>query len=372
MARAREQFTKAHELHPELPDAAAEMITVSMADRSDEERLWFDRSDAALRPAGRLRGLHRAMNGYLKLAKQPAAVQVWKSRLALLHWATGRYAEAAAILDDLGDELAPRGLTEFRATRDDVIGECRLFGGRHADAVEAAEEWLAERKFDEAQAAYEKVAKHDAIPAGGRRLLASRIAAVKTAAALERDEWVDLQPAPDLAGWRVLSGDWKVEPDGTLVGVSPIKGSCKLVCEADLGEDIEFTLECDLGGRQGREAVLDRFRIMAGHDDAERRSVTVMVGGSARTVWLTNGFNNEQFEAVRVQTKSPSTLRVILWDGKATVFLNDKKIVDKVKLPEEWLGKGGLAVSDNSPGPPLQMRMRKLRARRLEKAPADF
>jgi hypothetical protein len=437
LARAREQLTKAHELHPEYPDAAAEMITVSLGDRSDEERLWFDRAveaqfdhepayrqlgvtallprwggsheqmlefgrhclasgrfdtfvpafilDVALaigeelpdrRDAFAMPGVYedclRAMNGYLKQPRPPATVHLWKSRLAILHWATGRYAEAAQVLDELGDELAPRALAEFKAKRDDVVGEARLFGGPHADDVEAAEEWIAENKVDEALAAYEKIAERDDIPPGGRRLLASRIAAMKTAAALERYEWVDLQPPPDLAGWRVVAGDWKVDKDGTVVGSTPGQGRFKIVCEANLGEDVEFTLECDLGGRPGREPVLDRFNIMAGHDEDERRAVAVQVGGSAHTVWLTNGFTNENFQAARVQTRNLSTLRVILWDGKATVFVNDQKVFDKVAVPAEWLGGGGLAVSEYSPGPPMQMRMRKLRARKLEKAPADF
>ena len=47
LAAAREQFTRAHEMHPEWPEAAGEMITVSLGDGSDEERLWFDRAVTA-------------------------------------------------------------------------------------------------------------------------------------------------------------------------------------------------------------------------------------------------------------------------------------------------------------------------------------
>ena len=437
LALAREQLTKAHEMHPEYPDAAAEMITVSMGDRSGEERHWFDQAveaqfdhepayqrlgQTALLPrwggsheqmvefgqqclaSGRfdtfvpsyildmalaigedlpdrkdvfeMPGVYedcvRAIEGYLEQAKPPAVVRLLKSRLAILKWSTGRYAEASAILDELGDELAPRALAEFKAKRDDVVGESRLFGGRYADDVETAEKRIAENKLDEALAAYEMIAKQNGIPPGGRRLLDSRIATLKTAAALERYEWVDLQPTPDLAGWRVVAGDWKVEKDGTLVGSTPREGRFKIVCEANLGEDVEFTLECDLAGRPAGEPIIDRFNIMAGHDEAERRAVAVQLGGSAHAVWLTNGFTNENFRTARMQTKTPTALRVIFWDGKATVFVNDTKVFDKAEIPEGWLGGGGLAISEYSPGPRLQMRMRKLRARKLDKAPADF
>jgi hypothetical protein len=48
LALARQSYTKAWELRPDLPHAAAEMITVAMGDSDAEQmRLWFDRALAA-------------------------------------------------------------------------------------------------------------------------------------------------------------------------------------------------------------------------------------------------------------------------------------------------------------------------------------
>lgn len=44
LAKARAALTKAWELRPTLPQAAAAMITVSMGDRAGEEALWFNRA----------------------------------------------------------------------------------------------------------------------------------------------------------------------------------------------------------------------------------------------------------------------------------------------------------------------------------------
>lgn len=47
LAIARQRLTKAYDMHPNLPYAAAEMVAVSMADGGDPERMWFDRAIAA-------------------------------------------------------------------------------------------------------------------------------------------------------------------------------------------------------------------------------------------------------------------------------------------------------------------------------------
>lgn len=77
---------------------------------------------------------------------------------------------------------------------------------------------------------------------------------------------------------------------------------------------------------------------------------------------------------VRAATKNKNNaLRIVLWDGKLTVFVNGKKAVDAEPMEEEWLLGGGLGLAEYAgQGPPTQVRLRKLRVRKLDQAPDDL
>lgn len=441
LALAREQFTRAHEMHPEWPDAASEMIQVSLGEGSDEERLWFDRAVAAqldhatsyrrmlrqtllprwggsheamfdfgreclatgrfdtivpsygyeaavavgeelpdIRDAFALPGVYddcvKVCRGYIDVATNPDALRTWQSRLAVAQWATGRYAEACATLDDLRDDLMQQPLQEFRARGADVVGESRLFGGPHADAFAAAESLVERGKVPEALAAYKPLAKQDSLPAAAQRIVTGRITTLENAVALDRYEWVDLQPRAGLAGWRVVRGDWQVEPDGTLVGTSGERGRLKLLCETELGQDVELTAECDLVQRPTPGKPWGRITFQLAHaanEDQLHRALCVRLYGPQRVIQISHGAIGGQGPAARAATKAKNNVRIVLWDGKISVFVNGKKALDKLELAAEWLEGGGLGIAEYADqGPPTQVRIRKLRARKLDKAPDDF
>ena len=438
LALAREQLTKAHELHPELPEAAAEMITVSMADGSDEERLWFDRAVAAefdhadayqrfglnvllprwggsheemlefgraglatgrfetmvpstfldavlavgrelpdARDALALPGVYddclQVAAGYLEASTSPWVTQVWKSRLVIIHWAAGHYDAACTLLDDLGDTLAARALEDFRVKPDDVVAECRLFAGPHADAAAAAEESIAAGDVAEALTAYTALAERGDLPAPVRRLVAGRVATLKMAKAIDEHDWVDIQPPADFGGWRRVGGDWTREPDGTLSARSD-KGRIKLICESEFGQDVEFTAEIDLVERPTPQKNWERCVIMLAHaagDDTRNDAVAIRLSAPHRGLWVRHGYKDEGEQWAATPLKATNTLRLVLWDGNLAVFVNGDRVVDKFTVPDEWLGGGGLAIGEYSSGP-LALRIRKMRARKLDKAPDDF
>ena len=443
LALAREQFTRAHEMHPEWPEAASEMIQVSLGQGSDEERLWFDRAVAAVfdhatsyrrmvrmvllprwggshdamlefgreslatgrfdtavpswaydaaiavgeelpsvRDAIAMPGVHEscvaACRGYLSATAEPDVARLWRSRLTLVHWATGRYAEACTMLDEVRDELSPQALQEFRVRADDVVGEARLFGGPHADAFAAAEALVERGAVEEALAAYRPLAARDDLPPAARKIVAGRLATLETAAALAGYDWVDLQPPADLAGWRVVTGDWQVEPDGTLVGTSGERGRLKILCEAEIGQDIELTGEVEFLRQPKGRTPAERIVILLAHaagEDREHHAVCVRVIGPGRAVGVTYGVIRGDGPFARAATKDgKNALRIVLWDGKLTVFVNGKKAVDAQPLEEEWLAGGGLGIAEyaGQKGPPTQVRLRKLRVRKLDKAPDDL
>lgn len=441
LAAAREQLTRAHELHPEWPEAASEMISVSLGEGSDEERLWFDRAVAAqfdhepsydrmllqtllprwggsheemiefghaclasgrfdtnvpyygygaavavgaelaaVRDVMAIEGVYddcvRVCRGYFPTAPTPEVARVWHARLAVVHWAAGRHMEACEELDGLRDELAPQPLQEFRVRAEDVIGESRLLGGPDGAAFAAAEALIEDGKVEEALAAYRPLAARDGLAPAARRIVESRLKTLENAAALGRYEWVDLQPPADLTGWRRVFGEWKVEGDGTLVGTIDERGRAKLLCEAELGQDVEVTAECDLIERPTAQKLWFQVTFLLAHDageDERNAAVGIRLDAPSRMVqiapWGVRGLPVNAPDAIKekVGLKAKNTLRIVLWDGRLSVFVNGKKVVDKVALPPEWLEGGGLGIVENT-----VVRIRKLRARKLDKPPDDM
>ena len=318
-----------------------------------------------------------ACRGYLKASSAPHVVRLWHSRLAILHWAAGRYAEASQALDEVKDDLAPQAIGECRVRADDVVGESRLFGGRHGEAFAAAETLVEQGRLEDALAAYGPLAKADDLHAAARQIIAGRVATLEMAAALDRYDWVDLQPRAGLAGWRVVTGDWRVEPDGTLVGTSGERGRLKILCEAEIGQDIELTGEVEFLPQPKGRTPAERIVILLAHaadEDREHRAVCVRINGPGRTVGVEYGVIGGDRPVVRAATKNKNNaLRIVLWDGKLTVFVNGKKAVNAEPMEEAWLSGGGLGLAEYAgQGPPTQVRLRKLRVRKLDKAPDDL
>jgi hypothetical protein len=441
LAVAREHLTRAHEMHPEYPEAALCMISVSLGDGSNEGRLWFDRAVAAqfdymspyklmvhdiLRP--RWGGSHEAMlefgrecldsgrfdtevpgvfldavltigddlpdrrdaladpdvlddcvkvcTGYIAASK-PERARQWKAWLAVIYWAARQYADACPILDELGDDPGPKPLEAFRTRADLVIGECRLFGGPHARAFVAAERLVDDGRDEPALKAFRELADATDLHPAARRLVAGRVVMLEKAAALADMEWVDLQPGADLAGWRTVGGAWQVDADGTLVGTSRGAGLFKLLCETEVGRDVEFTAEFDIVGRPTPQKPWERLVVMLCHpagDDGSLEAVTLRLIGPSRRLAIRRGFMAEDiWVSKEVGFKETNALRIVLWDGKVSVFLRGQKVVNKFELPPDRSAGGGLAIAEYATnGPPLQLRIRGMRARRLVEPPQDF
>jgi|688.fasta_scaffold122820_1 hypothetical protein len=441
LAIAREQLVRAHEMHPEWPQAACDMITVSLGEGSDEQRLWFDRAVAAefdfsaaykqmlrhvLLP--RWGGSHEAMldfgreclatgrfdtqvpsymyeavigvgaelpdardavampgvydacartcRGYIAAAASPETVRLWQSRLAVLAWAAGRHTDACEALDALRDDIVPDPLLAFRAQPADVVGESRLGGGPHAETFAAAEALVEKNRLEEALAAYRPLATRNDLNPVARWVVTGRIKALENAVALDSYQWVDLQPPADMKGWRPVFGGWRLEKDGTLFGWGDQRGRVKILCESELGPDVELSAECDLTTKPNREKPWSHVTMLLAHTptvDRGTQAVGVRLEAPSQLVrvarWGDRGLQMQDPDALQRQVEfdGKTDLRIVLWDGKLSAFVNGKKAVDKVELPPEWLEGGGLGIAEGTP-----LRIRSFRARKLDKPPEDF
>jgi hypothetical protein len=148
--------------------------------------------------------------------------------------------------------------------------------------------------------------------------------------------------------------------------------------DCEIGQDIELTGEVEFLRQPKGRAPSTRIVILLAHaagEDRQHHAVCVRVDGTGRTVEVTHGVIGGDAPVRRAATKDKkNALRIVLWDGKLTVFVNGEKAVDAQPIPEEWLLGGGLGIAEyaGKTGPPTQVRLRKLRVRKLDQAPDDL
>lgn len=279
------------------------------------------------------------------------------------------------MLDELKDDLAPRAADELKASLDQIVGESRLYGGRHADAYREIVRLAAANEPERAVEALTTLAAAKDLPAASRRLVEGRLAGLTRSAALAGHDWIDVQPKGDLAGWQVVKGDWQVEPNGALLGTSNGPGKLKIVCQSDFGQDVEFTAWVDLCDWRDMERRWERCAVTIGHSnhaDEPNSGFSARLARAHQELRMQQGYAAGGDAVTRAPLKSKNRLRVVVWDGKASVWGNGVKPVDKWEIPEGWLAGGRLAIGDFTDGRPLQVRVRSMRARRLDKEPDDF
>jgi len=427
---ARTCLTEAHRLHPEYPEAATLMISVSMGspEGAGEERAWFDRAVAAqldyspayaslawaLRP--RWGGSHEQMlalareclatrrfdtlvpsiyfgiikeirseledwkeiyswpgvyedcvaatAGYLAAEKDKDPLRGYRSNMAIIAWASGHYADADKLLHELGDGLSPDSLAQFAVNSAAVIGETRVFTGPHARAITEAKALEEQTHYDEALKMFEDIAQDKSLDPGSRTFVEGRVANLRARAALESNEWVDVMPTKDMAGWQQKDGRWSVTTNGTLVGLTEGTGRIKVIWKMAPGENVEFTADVELG-----------------HAPAERATVLLAYGGTVDatgvgirmtpdTLFLADGCIGVCEPVAKWRCANTNRLQMVLWDRKWTVRVNGAKLVDRRAIAEDHIGGPGLAFAEYYEGAGRhEVRIRNPRIRRLKEAP---
>ncbi len=156
------------------------------------------------------------------LAESKDVYRVWQhpwrlADLGFMAWAAGDYETAH---DTLLQVPAPfprqtRRRLSLMANEAEVRAQSALAAFGMTPEWDAAEEFYASRRLDDALQAYQDiVARFQGEPPG---LLLERIAACKFEKAFATGRWVPLRASPDLAEWHHRSGFWSGLQSGTLV-----------------------------------------------------------------------------------------------------------------------------------------------------------
>ena len=114
-----------------------------------------------------------------------------------------------------------------------------LQGGAAAADVAQGDQLRDKFDMEGALAAYRAALARDISPQAAAAL-AHKIAQLEQERRLEKGEWVSFLPtSADLAGWKTELGSWRVERDGSLIGLSGARGLL-LVSDARVGPDFEI------------------------------------------------------------------------------------------------------------------------------------
>ncbi len=387
LEEARGLYTKAWRMHPEFPEAPAEMIIVAMAGHGGFRQgvyTWFNRAVAAqvdYQPAydkllyallPRWGGSYDAMHdvglaclesgrfdtnvpigyvrslqmitedsdgdksywtrpdtyqrlkglfaGYAK-AKQTEEERLHRQTLwAGCAWYLGKYDDAHAAFEELGDRAAPEVFEawHFGATLEEARDESYALSGTQAGPARQAKELIDSGDAGQAAASYRSLlATADGHAAHYYR---RQLAEAETEARLERGEWLDLRPDPALTGWTRAQGYCAVEPDGTVRGTTAGWGLW-LLCDRDFGHRLEFEGEVDLasfGDQHSANFIVVVDATGAGGEDY----IAFQAFRENGWVRVTTDLHDRTWDKHGVDVRDHNTFRVVLWDGKVDVYLN--------------------------------------------------
>lgn len=427
---AQDELVKAYELHPEYPEAAADMIAVKMGMQDTVSlRQWFDRAVAAqmdyfpaynnflwaIRP--RWYGSHEDMyafgleclntkrfdtdvpHTFLKVIwdigselhdwkdayRRPGVYEhlkeyyegvlrepTWenqsaylKSLYAVTAWAAGKYDDAKKLFDELGDKVDTSAFKKFGTKPVFVFGEVNALTGPFKDQIRWAEKLYSENQSPEGLIIFEKAYEKTKDDPMASYYLRSRIVTLRIKQGLEKEEWVDLMPKGNLAGWQVMAGDWIIAGDGTLQGTSTNEG-LMLLCDTYV--DGNFEIKGDVETRFQASVMLGYYETV-GNNWTDFRILP-----QSKQCVLGRHFGSEQMmRNVPLNYRNQFLLQV--WDGRIAAYINGQPVFTAQDVEEDWSSpaNGRIGFAGYYVGYPGNVvKFRNVQIRRLKTKPKGF
>ncbi|MEN6521418.1 MAG: hypothetical protein ABFD46_09770 [Armatimonadota bacterium] len=390
---ARKLLVEAYNLHPEYPEAPAEMITIVMAeeDPTESPRVWFDRAVAAqfdyipaydklsisIRPRwggsieelyafglqclktarydtdvpwqffNQLRYITEDLYGDKTYWKDPKNIQYlnsmfdgyikstnqkewFKSKKAATAFFSERYAESKKLVDELGDKLDKVAFNQnFKISFDKARGEIYALGGTNGPKLLNANRLADKGKPSQALAIYQTIATRTKDDKYASEYIQPRIEELTLQSKLSKGGWVDIKIPKDLHGWLNGGGKWTALKDGSVMGSS---GNQRLFlqCWYELYDNFEFSADFEILRSNG-----DANAGVMIHPYKPRNNgnlIAAMYKDTKLVSMISFPFGNldDYPDAI---CKDRNTMLVQVHDGRETVYLNGKKMGYPVAFP---------------------------------------
>lgn len=258
-----------------------------------------------------------------------------RSYLAAIAWRNGDYKEAADLMDRMGERLDPAPFENVKAWAPLAVSQVRAMTGPHAKAIVAAEAQAEAGEYNAAAVALFRLSQKLGKDDPSSFFVRYREREMELEKDLLTGKWVSLAPGEDFLPWSVLSGDWKLEKDGSIVGTTDENGSALLACRHEFGTayEVRATVDAPDGAKAGVANVyVERWQ--------PRR-------------WASGGvdFNRHTAHATGPRTRATqplegkqATVTVRVVNGQFGVVVNDKTVAADQRLDPSTPEEGAYVV----------------------------
>lgn len=255
--------------------------------------------------------------GYAKAETSPERADWYRTYHAAAAWRTGRWADACALLDALGDRAPTQPFDHMGVFPRVAMSHAYAMNAPSiAEASQAAERLAQRSRHADAAKAYGEIASKLPADHKARRFISGRAQELAWQAKFEAGEWVDLTPGKDLAGWYPAQADWHVDDEARLVGTRRDGFLC--ICQAGfLGDRYELELSVDLG-RNANGGV----KVMYATDGSYYGVNLRRAERTAELMW--NGYSLVQ---ARVDVKPVNQMRVVVNGRDVSAVVNGAEVV---------------------------------------------
>ncbi len=190
----------------------------------------FERGKEFWREPGVYGSVAKTFEGMLAEPDCPCCAAWTKTMWAAAAWRAGEYEQTTRLLAELGDNVDADALRgDFGTTVREIRGDVAVQTSSHAAAVATA---LADGEQNPGRAAATLRALKNSLPgAEAKAWVQGQIVSMGVRQALAGTQWHDVTPDRDLAGWRIITGDWRAEPNGTITARHDGEGTALFLAE---------------------------------------------------------------------------------------------------------------------------------------------
>ncbi len=307
-------------------------------------------------------------DGHIAEGSRAEEVPWWKSLRAAAAWRCGRYEDARAWFDQLGDEAQAEAFRQLDATLKEAREQTHAYTGPLAEAIKEAEQSYRTGKRAEALPLFEGLVTEAKDPRTVT-YLRGYVVPLGIEQALSGNQWVDLLPGEDLAGWQTLRGYWAVEPDGALRATVEKGKGTMLLCNSRIHGNYEIRGVIEF--QPGTHSV--QAGVVLGYKDVDRPFWTGLRLYKPRNlVSLGVKYTSRQKE-MQGPLMDRNNLHIQVWDSQVTVFNNGEPVFINRPIEEDdhpdVPGQVGLGAYYHSASLDPVVWYRDFRIRRLDARP---
>ncbi len=265
------------------------------------------------------------------IKNDPKQVKPGRTVYALIAWRCNHPDVARQQLEALQGQIdKPVFDAQWAERAELVVGMIYGLTGAHKEQVQQAENLYTAEKTDEALAAYEALLETET-DKPALYYLRDRIQSLKWEKQFQANEWVNLNPTPDLVGWDIWQGKYEPLPDGTGFIMWPGDSFGLMSCMMRPGH--WFEIRCDVefpkGKVKGIEAgfIVDIPLTANPYYDSCRiiREPPESVFGSGWDPW-----REKALSAVPQKFR----MRLIQCENRVTMYLDDQAVLQDQQLSD--------------------------------------